>query len=75
MRHNGEEAREYLEHQSDGYWKNEHMIQQVNKTINIFERKYPNAIALFIYDNAPLHMNKPVNALNADAMKEVGNSQ
>ncbi len=31
LRHNGEEAREYLEHQSQGFWKNEHMIEQVNK--------------------------------------------
>ena len=53
---NGEEAREYLEHQSEGYWKNEHMMEQANKAIRIFENKYPNVTALFIFDNAPSHM-------------------
>ena len=68
FRHNGEEAREYLEHQSEGYWKNEHMIEQANKAIKIFHNKYPNTTAIFIFDNAPSHMKKPDDSLNADAM-------
>ncbi len=59
LRVDSEEARVYLEHQSEGYWKNEHMIQQVNKCMNIFEKKYTDKIALFIFDNAPSHMKKP----------------
>ncbi len=45
-----EEHGAYLEHQSEGYWKNEHMLKQTKKAIKIFERKYPNCIALFLFD-------------------------
>lgn len=33
LTHDGEEAREYLEHKSQGFWTNEHMIKQINKNI------------------------------------------
>ena len=36
LRYGDHEAREYLEHQSEGYWNNEHMVKQVNKSIDIF---------------------------------------
>ena len=68
LRHNGEEAREYLEHQSEGYWNNEHMIEQAYKAIKVFDNNYPNTTVLFIFDNAPSHMKKPDDSLNADAM-------
>ncbi len=69
LRHDGEEAREYLEHQSQSFWNNEHMVQQVKKCItSIFENKYPITTALFIFDNAPSHIKKANDALNADAM-------
>ena len=68
LKHNGEEARVYLEHQSEGYWKNEHMLEQVKKATKIFEAKYPNTIGLFIFNNAPSHTKKPEDELNADAM-------
>ncbi len=68
--YDGEEAREFLEHQSQGFWNSEHMVKQVNKCITIFENKYANTTvtALFIFDNAPSHMKKANDALNADAM-------
>ena len=68
LRHGDKEAREYLEHQSDEYWKNTHVIKQVHKAIDIFEEKHPNAVALLIYDNAPSHTKKPEDALNADSV-------
>lgn len=68
LRHGDQEAREYLEHQTQGYWTNDLVIKQALKAIDIFEAKYPNAVALFIYDNAPSHTKKPDDALNADRM-------
>lgn len=44
------------------------LISQVQKTITIFEKKYPLAQGLFIFDNAPSHMKRPDDALNADRM-------
>ena len=52
LKHNEEEARTYLKHQIEGYWTNEHMIVQVNKAIRMFESKYPNCTALYLFDNA-----------------------
>ena len=36
--------------------------------MDIFERKYPQCKALFIFDNAPSHMKKPDDAINTDVM-------
>jgi hypothetical protein len=71
----GEKACLLLEHQSQGYFTNEMLIEQVKKSIDILERKYPNAQGLFIFDNAPSHMKKPDDALNVDRMnvKDGGN--
>lgn len=64
----GEKACLLLEHQSQGYFTNDMLISQVHKTIDIFERKYPAARAMFIFDNAPSHTKKPDDALNPDRM-------
>ena len=63
-----EHARVYLEHQSDGYFNNDMFIAQVKKAIDIFEKKYPTAQGMFIFDNAPLHRKKPEDALDPDKM-------
>lgn len=63
-----EEARLYLEHQSEGYFTNDLFVDQVCKAMNIFERKYPGVIGLFIFDNAPSHCKKPDNCLNPEKM-------
>ena len=68
LEYQGEKARLLLEHQTDGYFNNEMLISQVHKTITIFENKYPMAQGLFIFDNAPSHMKRPDDALNADRM-------
>ena len=44
-----EHARIYLEHQSDGFFNNSMFIAQVNKAIDIFEKKYPISQAMFIF--------------------------
>ena len=46
-------ARVLLEHQTEGYWTNEMMLDQVSRAIDIFERKHPQSQGLFLFDNAP----------------------
>ena len=64
----GVEARLYLEHQSEGYFNNDMLMVQVQKAIDIFEKKYPSVIGMFIFDNAPSHRKKPDNSLNPERM-------
>lgn len=68
LKHDGVEARLYLEHQKDGYFNNEMLIEQVKKAMDIFDRKYPGHLGLFIFDNAPSHVKKAPNSLNPDHM-------
>ena len=67
LRYGGAEARLYLEHKTEGYFTNM-FIEQVQKALDIFEQKYPDAVGLFIFDNVPPHCKKPNNSLNADYM-------
>ena len=64
----GEKARLLLEHQTDGHFTNDMLLEQVEQAINIFDEKYPEAQGLFIFDHAPSHMKKPEDALNAERM-------
>ena len=41
---------------------------QTHKAISLFEKKYAGCQGLFIFDNAPSHMKRPVDALNVDRM-------
>ena len=68
LRFRGEEARLYLEHQTDGYFTNQLFLQQVGKTVDIFEEKYPGVTGMFIFDNAPSHFKKADDVLNPDKM-------
>ena len=62
------EARTTLEHQRDGYFSNEKFIVQVDKAINIFERKYPGVQGIFLFNNAPSHWKFADDALNVNSM-------
>ena len=44
------------------------LMKQVDRTVDIFESKYPFARALFLFDNAPSHRKMADNQLNADVM-------
>ena len=44
------------------------LLQQVEKTVNIFERVHPEAQGLFLFDNAPSHWKVSDDSLNADKM-------
>ena len=57
-----------LETQNDGYFNNDKLLEQVKVAIDIFEAKYPNAQAVFMFDNAPCHRKVSDNALNAEKM-------
>ncbi len=56
LNHDGNYARLLLEAQSEGYFESKRCLVQVNKAIDIFELKYPNAKAVFIFDNAPSYL-------------------
>ena len=62
--HDGQEACVLPE----GYFSNDKFLGQVKMAIDIFEAKYPDAQAIFMFDNAPCHRKVPNNALNADKM-------
>ena len=68
LRTESEEARVQLETSKDGYFNNDHLLDQVDHTITIFEKKHPNAQGLFLFDNAPSHKKLSDDALNADKM-------
>ena len=63
-----EEARLYLEHQTEGYFTNDMFLDQVGKAVDIFESKYPDAVGMFVFDNAPSHRKKPDDCLNPEKM-------
>ena len=66
--HDGKEAHILLETQNDGYFNNDKFLEQVKVAIDIFEAKYPNAQAVFMFDNAPCHRKVSDNALSAEKM-------
>ena len=68
VRDETDQARLYLETQKEGYFNNDHLLQQVKHTIDIFERVHPNAQGLFLFDNAPSHKKVADDALNVDKM-------
>jgi len=55
IRDETDQARLYLGTQKEGYFNNDHLLQQVKCTIDIFVRVHPNAQGFFLFDNAPSH--------------------
>lgn len=68
LRYNGQEGRLLLETSTDGYFNNDMLMKQVDKAIQIFEQKYPDAQALFLFDNAPSHKKYAEDMLITDRM-------
>ena len=58
-----DEACLYLGTNREGYFTNDHLLAQVEKTVNIFEKILPEATAIFLFDNAPSHCKMPNNVL------------
>ena len=62
-------ARLLVEPSWDGYFNNDSFLDQVDTALDVFERKYPNARGVFLFDNAPCHKKCPPDGLNAEHMK------
>jgi hypothetical protein len=52
----------------DGYFDNDDLLNQVENAIDIFDRMYPDAQALFLFDNATTHQKRAADALSAKHM-------
>lgn len=63
-----DQARLMLETQRDGYFTNDLLLHQVERSVDIFERVHPQAQALFLFDNAPSHRKLAEDTPNADKM-------
>ena len=68
LRHDGDEARVLLETKTDGYFDNNKSLEQVDHAIDVFEKKFPEAQALFLFDNAPSHRKCSEDSLSAERM-------
>ena len=66
VRDSEDQARLLLETHREGYFTNDHLLQQVARTVDIIERVHPQATALFLFDNAPSHRKVADDVLNAD---------
>ena len=55
IRDDQDQAHLLLETHREGYFTNDHLLLQVARTINVFERVHPDAKALFLFDNTPSH--------------------
>ena len=68
LRHDGDEARVLLETKTDGYFDNTKFLEQVDHAIDVFEKKFPEAQALFLFDNALSHRKCSEDSLSAECM-------
>ena len=66
VRNTSDQARLTLETSKDGYFNNDMLLKQVEKTVDLFEKVNPDAQALFLFDNAPSPKKMAEDSLNAD---------
>lgn len=52
----------------DGYFTNNHVIQQLRDAVAIVKKEFPNDTHVFIYDNAPSHTRRPPDSVSARHM-------
>ena len=64
-----------LETNEDAYFTNDHLLDQVKKTIDIFEDTHPSCRGIFLFDNAPSHKKVADDSLNVDKMNVVNSHQ
>jgi hypothetical protein len=55
---------------SDGYWTNQDLVDQLKITITIFEILHPDCVALFAFDNSANHHNYAPDALKARCLNK-----
>ncbi len=68
VRNGSDMARLSLETQRDGYFNNDQLLIQVEKTITVFEEIHPSSRGLFLFDNAPSHKKVADDSLKVDKM-------
>ena len=68
LRDEADQARLLVKINKDGYLKNDDLMKQVTKAVDIFERVHPDAVGVFLFDNAPSHRKMADDAFNADKM-------
>ena len=68
LRDEADQARLLVEINKDGYFTNDDLMKQVAKAVDIFERVHPDAVGVFLFDNAPSHSKMADDTLNADKM-------
>ena len=52
----------------EGYFTNEDVLQQVNNTMDILQKYYPDDDHIFIFNNATIHMKRLLGSLSARHM-------
>ena len=68
LRHDGDEARVLFETKTDGYFDNSKFLEQVDHANDVLEKKFPEAQAFFLFDNAPSHRKCSEDSLSAERM-------
>ena len=54
----------------DPWWDTKQLLVQVTRTLDIFEKKHPNCVAVLIFDQSSAHASHGEGALNAFAMNK-----
>jgi hypothetical protein len=57
----------------DPWWNTKQLLVQVTRTLNIFEKKHPNYIAILIFNQSSAHASHSKGALNAFNMNKSPN--
>ena len=68
LRDEADQARLLVKINKDGYLKNDDLMKQVTKAVDIFERVHPDAVGVFLFDNVPSHRKMADDAFNANKM-------
>ena len=58
----------YFSTHRQGHFTNNHLLEQLAKTIDIFEHIHPDATGIFIFHNAPSHRKVADDGVNANRM-------
>ncbi|QRV89164.1 DDE superfamily endonuclease [Ceratobasidium sp. AG-Ba] len=70
---NGEDARVIMSpgKSRDGYFTGEKVVEQLKTAISIAKGRYPDYTHVFLYDNAPAHVKRPVGSISARKMPKM----
>ena len=55
---------------SDGWWSNQDLVNQLKLTITVFQILHPNCVALFAFDNSSNHHKYALDALRARSLNK-----